>query len=419
MTSPNMTHNSPPWGGNVKLVVGLTLVGIVAAFLIRFQDLISPLLLTFILTYLLHPVISGLSTTTKMSWRAAVNIIFLLLIIGLVISFTATGIALVQQLESLIQVVENFIDRLPDMVTELSTSVFQIGPFQLDMSRYFSSVNFEALIQQIISIVQPILGQAGGVLGTVAAGTASFVGQGFFVLLISYFILSDMNKVPDNLILLELPDYNADYRRMGKELSRIWNAFLRGQVILFTLTVLVYSILLVVLDVRYVLGLAILAGFARFVPYVGQWVTWGILLIVTLFQDANHFGLEPIQYLILVFVVALIVDNILDSFIAPRFLGQALGVHPAAVLVAALIALNLLGLLGVILAAPVLATFNLVGRYIARKMLDRDPWPETPDDQDPDQLSWGSIPFRIRGLFVSLFGKLIDWVKRLRKNENS
>lgn len=417
MTSSDMSQSSPPWGGNVKLVVGFTLVAIVAAFLIRFQNLISPLLLTFILTYLLHPVVSRLSEVTRMNWRAAVNVVYLVLVIGLIVSFTATGIALVQQLESLIQVIEKFINRLPDMVLQWSTAVYKLGPFQLDMSRYLSSVNLEALIQQIISIVRPVLGQAGGVLTTVAAHTASIVGWGFFVILLSYFLLSDMRKVPENIFLLEFPDYNADIRRMGKELSRIWNAFLRGQVILFTLTVLVYTVLLVVLDVRYVLGLALLAGFARFVPYIGQWVTWGILVIVTLFQESNHFGLEPVQYLILVFVIALVVDNILDSFIAPRFLGQALGVHPAAVLVAALIALNLLGLLGVILAAPVLATFNLVGRYIARKMLDRDPWPETGEDAQQDQFSWGSIIIRGRDLFVSMIRKLIAWIQRRRRKE--
>jgi len=50
-------------------------------------------------------------------------------------------------------------------------------------------------------------------------------------------------------------------------------------------------------------------------------------------------------------------------------------VHPAAVLITALIAANLIGILGVVIAAPFLATISLLGRYIMRKMLDLDPWP--------------------------------------------
>ena len=45
-------------------------------------------------------------------------------------------------------------------------------------------------------------------------------------------------------------------------------------------------------------------------------------------------------------------------------------------LVAALIAANLLGILGVVIAAPFLASFTLLGKYTMRKMFDLNPWPE-------------------------------------------
>jgi predicted PurR-regulated permease PerM len=60
--------------------------------------------------------------------------------------------------------------------------------------------------------------------------------------------------------------------------------------------------------------------------------------------------------------------------IMPRIMASALKVHPAAVLVAAIVGLDLLGILGVIIAAPLLATFQLVGRYFTRKLFDLDPW---------------------------------------------
>ena len=259
----------------------------------------------------------------------------------------------------------------------------------------------------MISIVQPVLGQAGGVLGTVAAETASSVMWGFFIILLSYFVLADMGQVPDKLMNVDLPPgYDDDLRRMGRELGRIWNAFLRGQVILFTLTVLVYTVLLAILGVRNVLAIAVLAGFARFVPYVGQWVTWIVIILVTLFQKSNYFGLEPLQYMLLVFVIAIIVDQIFDGILAPRILGQTLGVHPAAVLVAAIVAANLLGLLGVVLAAPVLATLTFAGQYVARKMLSLEPWPEPEKDSDKIQYPWNKLVERLRDWFASFRERL-------------
>jgi hypothetical protein len=58
-------------------------------------------------------------------------------------------------------------------------------------------------------------------------------------------------------------------------------------------------------------------------------------------------------------------------------------VHPAAVLVAAIVAANLFGILGVVVAAPILATATLLWKYIMRKMLDVNPWPEEEQRRPP------------------------------------
>ncbi len=394
---------SPPWGNTAKIIVGLTLVAIVAAFLYRFSDFIAPLLLTFILIYLLYPVVSYLSERTRLSWQWTVNLIFIVLIILLLATFTLTGVAVVGQLQSVIAVVERFVNTLPQTVMEWSTTQFQIGPFEVDMSDYLAAENLQALIQQAISIVQPLLGQAGGILRSVAAVTASTFTWGVIVLIISYFILEDMHKVSDQDVDIEIPGYDYDIRRMGREMGRIWDAYLRGQLILFALTVVIYLIILSILGVRYALALAFLAGLARFVPYVGPWVTWISTALVSLLQRSNYFGLEMWQYMILVVAIALIIDQIFDSMVAPRILGKSLGVHPAAVLIAALVGANLIGIVGIVLASPVLATLTLWGKYVTRKMLDLEPWPEPEQKMQPIERSfsnWGQqIWQKIKSLF--------------------
>jgi len=63
-----------------------------------------------------------------------------------------------------------------------------------------------------------------------------------------------------------------------------------------------------------------------------------------------------------------------------------LKVHPAAVLITALISANLLGIIGVVIAAPFLATFTLLGRYTMRKMFDLNPWPEKEEAPVPPSI---------------------------------
>jgi hypothetical protein len=55
-------------------------------------------------------------------------------------------------------------------------------------------------------------------------------------------------------------------------------------------------------------------------------------------------------------------------------MGDTLKVHPAAVMVAAIVFASLFGILGVLLAAPVMATVALVATYVIRKLFDIDPW---------------------------------------------
>jgi len=148
----------------------------------------------------------------------------------------------------------------------------------------------------------------------------------------------------------------------------------------------------------------LLAGLAKFVPYVGAFIVWTTLGLVAYFQPATVFGLTPLTYAILAVGLAILIDETFDNVVTPRIIAQALRVHPAGVLVAALIAANLLGLLGVVIAAPILATVTLLWRYTMRKMLDLDPWP---DDENPPPPPPGSgIMTLIRRLWQNLRGRL-------------
>jgi predicted PurR-regulated permease PerM len=362
---------SPSWGSTTKLLIGLVVVGIAAFLLYRFSNLIPPLLMIFVLVYLLHPLNALISRGLHLSWKASVNILFLVILLSLFGLLTLGGVGLVGQVQSLVTSVQDIFNNLPTYVDQLSARVFVLGPFKLDMR----TLDLNALSQQLLSWIQPVLAQTGNLVGAVASGAAEIFGWTFFVLIVSYFIMIESSGLRRDIFKVDLPGYKEDFDRLGNELSRIWNAFLRGQIIIFALAVSVYSILLPLLGVRYALGIALMAGLAKFLPYIGPSITWIVMALVTLIQ-ANPFGLKHWVYALIVVGITLVIDQIIDSFIAPRIMARTLKVHPAAVLVAALIAANLLGILGVVIAAPFLATFTLLGRYTMRKMLDMDPWPE-------------------------------------------
>jgi len=386
------TPESPRWSSTTKTVIGLTVVAIVAALLVQFRNIIGPLILAFMLSYLLHPVAKKLSLSVKISWRMAVNLIFLLMIILVIALFTAAGVAIVQQLQSLIGFVQRNVTNLPAVVAEMTKQSYHIGPFDLSLAQY----DLQALLDRLLSWVQPVLGRAGSLISTVAASAAVTIGWGLFVLVISYFLLADADRVTDELVHIDLPGYNKDLRRLGTELRKIWNAFLRGQLSIILLVMISYTVLMGIIGMRFALGIAILAGLGRFVPYLGPLVLWIVTALVAYFQGGNYFGLQPWSYAVLVLGLAFLTDQIFDNLIAPRVMGQTLGVHPAAVLVTAIIAARLIGIIGLVLAAPVVATFKLLSGYIIRKMLDLDPWPAVEISAASPEMFWSKLASHLR-----------------------
>ena len=375
---------SPGWSSATKLIVGFTFVAILVALLIYFRSIIGPLLLAVILAYVLHPAAAAFSRTTRLNWRWSVNIVFLIFVLIVLAIMTISGLAIIQQMQSLVGVITTFTRTIPEFIDQLSSQVYNIGPYQFGLSQ----ADLQSVANQVLDTLQPVLGRFGSLLSSFATTALTTLGWGFFVLVIAYFLLARTGEVTDELIKLDIPGYNADIDRLSIELRRIWNVFLRGQMVIFLLAIFLYSILLTALGVRYALGLAILAGIARFVPYVGPFIVWIVTFLVALFQGYNYFGLEAWQYAILVVAFCLLLDAVLDNIVVPRFHGDTLGLHPAAVLVAALVAARLIGFVGLVLAAPVLASMVLLSRYFIRKLLDQEPWPPSDSESRDNEIPW-------------------------------
>ncbi|MDH3944166.1 MAG: AI-2E family transporter [Anaerolineae bacterium] len=384
---PNPQLASPKWSANTKLVIGLTFVAAAAALVIRFSNILVPLLFTAMLSYIIHPVASFAERKTRLSWRGSVNLVYLILLIVAIGFLVALGVALVQQLQNLVDVITNFVDDLPNIAENIAQNglVISFGAWSYDFSQLISQLEIDilALSDQIINVLQPVLGQAGSVLGRLAASTFVTLGWGAFVFVVSYFLLVDASRLPTEIFEVEVPGFAVDFQRMGRELGRIWNAFLRGQLFLFIAAVVGAFILLWALGVNNALGLAFLVGIAKFVPYLGPIVANLSVAIVAFFQPENYLNIEPLYLVIVVVAALMIMDQIFDTLIAPILFGNVLGIHPAAQLITAIILSTLIGLMGIILAAPVLASLQMFGRYVVRKMMDKDPWPD-PEEHDVD-----------------------------------
>ena len=374
------SSHSPSWGTTTKLVIGLTMVAIFAGVFLYYRSVVSLMIMAFIITYLFQPMVIFLTEKTRMSWRLSTTLIFLLFIILLIGLLTGAGLAIAQQLIDLVLVLQDFASNLPELANDLSEYLAQYGVIG-------DFINLNDLANRLLETLQPLLGQAGSIVGSIATGAAVSIGRIFFVVIVAYFILAESQRV-GKITIDQVPDYDYDIRRMIRHLRIIWDSFFRGQIIIFAMVFVVYLVVFSVLGVKYSIALAVLTGLAVFIPYVGIWVTSIVLVLVTYLQPYNYFGILSWQYSAMLLAITLVINFTFDNYISPRFFGRTLDIHPAAVVVAALFLASLFGVVGIFLAAPVMATIKLFSFYVFRKMLDLDPWPDPEDESKLVEYPW-------------------------------
>jgi len=402
---PKPKQESPRWNWTTKLVVGLALVALAVWLLVQFQNFLGPIILAFILAYLFYPVANLLQKYINIPWRVAVTLIYLVVILAVVGLLTWGGLALFDQIQNLITFIQNNIDEIPGLITEFTQRTYTIGPFEFSLQ----GLNWNQIANEIVGAVQPIVGQVGSFAGSIASGAASMVLWVGLVLLVSYFLLVETEGIPNRFLNIHIPGYTADLQRMGHELSKIWNAFIRGQIIVVLITIIIYTIFLGSMGIEFFFGLAIVAALGRFVPYVGAWVTWITYALVALLQGHTIFNLPSGIYMLIILGCAMLIDTLLDNLLVPKIMSENLKVHPALVLVGALIAVDLLGIVGILLAAPMLATLKLIFGYISNKLADQDPWEELDTREPVEKAKW--VKF-----IEEQWSKFITWLGKLWKN---
>ena len=129
------TQNSPSpmWGTNTKLVVALTIVVIIGALLVKFQFILTPVVIALMLAYLFQPLADFIQRKLHFSWNASVAVIYVVIIVLLLGLITLGGVWLVQQIQSLVTIVQNAITTLPQIIEKISSQVYQFVPFTLDL----------------------------------------------------------------------------------------------------------------------------------------------------------------------------------------------------------------------------------------------------------------------------------------------
>ncbi len=365
-------ETSPRWSTNAKLIVMLAVLAVIGFFINRFHVLIMPLIMAVILAYLLNPTVTALTKYLRISRTIAVLILYGILILLLIGLVGGAGFLLQQQLSGMLDSVLAFVNAIPAWIENFAAEPVAIGPFTFDLS----AANVALLQDALLPTARDGIGQITEWMTGAASDVASFLGWAAFAFVVAYYLLHDMDALQKGLLRIVPDNFKNDARRLLDELVPIWNAFLRGQLLLSLIMGLAIGAVMALLGVRYALILGLMAALAEFVPIIGANIVGITAILIALFQPSNWLGLSPIAYAVVVGLAGGLLQQLESYFLVPRVMGDQLKLHPAILIVGALVGFTLLGLPGLLLSAPIIATAHLFGKYVYSKMFNLPAWPD-------------------------------------------
>jgi putative permease len=299
-------------------------------------NLLSPVFASLVLAYLLDGVVDKLQHR-GLPRTLSVHLVFLLFVsvLGLVL-FVLLPIVSDQTIQ--------FVQRIPDMVTNLQTKILQLP------DRYPELISETRIRQLMFSLQQEILSYSQILISGSAqsfAGLLAAIIYLFLVPMMVFFFMKDKRLII-NWCLRFLPrDINL-VQRVWQEVDAQIANYVRGKFLeVFILWGASY-VSFRILDMNYAMLLAVLMGLSVVIPYVGATLVTFPVLGVAYAQ----WGMVSGDQVWLAFLVYSIIQALDGVVLVPLLFSEAVNLHPIAIIIAILLFGGLWGLWGVFFAIP-------------------------------------------------------------------
>ncbi|MDX2040252.1 MAG: AI-2E family transporter [Acidobacteriota bacterium] len=308
-----------------------------------------PMLISVALAYLLAPIVRWFERRGwSRSYSTLLGITAATLLVVLVLIFVIPSVwnqlnKSYGQAQALLQ--DN--DRLEQLLTRIK----QINPQLSDLVKeqiQKSGGNID---------VGKILGWVGKWLQTGLFKLVDLTASILDLLLIPFFIyylLADYRDMRDRVDRLIPPRFRNVTTDLMAQINEVLSSYVRNQLLIAVAMGAMYSAGFMALRVPLGFTIGMLSGLLNFVPYLGTLIGFGLSLFFVALDGA---GIGRISGVLVVFAV---VQSVEGYYLTPKLLGSRLNLHPMWVLVGLVIGGNLFGLLGIILAVPVIAVAKVV-----------------------------------------------------------
>jgi predicted PurR-regulated permease PerM len=402
----------------------------------RLNEALPLLIVSVVLAYLFNPVTTFLERHVTRVLPASRNFAIVLTILGAISVFIIVILVIVPVLFNQL---EEFGNRLPGLVARLQASVEEFLSRPIVINEQEIIINGEPLIPleqlrdlsggedvnlatqlrdlNFVEIARGFLNSLTGPAVGVVGGALSFIINAIFLLTLLFYWLKDGGHFVETVVNFAPLTYQNDVRRLIFELARVWNAYLRGQLLLSAIVGLAVFSCATILGVPNAPTLGLISGVMEFIPTLGPLVAIIPAILLALgSRSATLPFLEGLPFALVVIIVWITIQNIQAIIVSPRVMGSRLNLHPVVVIIGVIAGASLAGALGIILAAPTIASLRMFGQYIYGKLTDTNPFPVTPSKRTSEFRILQPLVRRIIGSLRQGVMNVVQWIQaRLKR----
>jgi predicted PurR-regulated permease PerM len=337
-------------------IIGVALAGyILLRFVVALQVLVPPVLIAAAVVYLLDPVVSRLARrgVPRLAGTALVYLAFVLLV----------GMALSVLVPLVTREVATAIDDFPQYATAMQGKLQLLAArfgqddlrFSIEADRVSSWLGDPVNRQTILNYVTGLRSFTGSVLHAVIVFVIG--------LIVAFYLLVDVPRLRRGALAMVPPRHRADLEELSTRVGRAVGGFFRGQILVALFVGIASSIALKIVGLPFWLLVGMIAGLFNLVPLIGPWIAGAVAVVIALLNG-------DISMAIWAAVALALVQQVDNHLISPNVMSRTVQIHPVVVILALLLGATFYGILGMLVAVPLIAAAKICFMYLWVRHVD-------------------------------------------------
>jgi predicted PurR-regulated permease PerM len=335
---------------------------------------IRPVIIAFVFAYILDPVVDffedkyiklkGIKFLNKIvrprTWAAITSVLLLIIVFAGLITllvFIVTKQLKLADFDDITVIIQSYINSFERFINSITSKLDQLDIKSEEIEKYVENTTgfilniMKEFTDAMVNAVTNISGYLTTIIFSFIIGFYFMIDGKIFISYLSKFFRAIFND-----------SFNKKLKNIVNDLDMVFSGYIRGQFTDAFVMMLLISVTLSLIKVKFAIIIGVFAGVGNLIPYVGPIVAYISTTAVCLLNGDT-------KTWVIAMIALLLIQTIDGNMIGPKLLSHSIKIHPLIVIISIIFGSALGGFLGMLLAVPVGAYIKLViVRFVDRRL---------------------------------------------------